>query len=174
MTMRPGVAVLVSEELQRLSAVADLQQVGTLAEERFDRITRLARSVFGVPIAMINIVDEHQTYTKSPQMPGLPAYRPRERLFCDVTIESSDLLVVRDATEDPRFSTLELVTGAEGMRFYAGRPLVVGGGHRVGPLCIIDTKPRHFDDEERALLEQMALLVEEEFLRTSTAGAPFE
>jgi sigma-B regulation protein RsbU (phosphoserine phosphatase) len=163
MTMRPGVAVLVGEELERLRAVADLRQTGTPPEERFDRITRLARSVFGVPIAMINIVGEHQTFTKSPQLPGLPAYRWREASFCDVAIETSDLLVVRDATEDPRFSMREAVTGPEQMRFYAGRPLVSESGHRVGALCIVDTRPRHFDDEERALLEQMARLVEDEF-----------
>ena len=162
MTIKPGVARLVDQELRRLNALSDLEQIGSPPEERFDRITRLARSVFRVPLAEINFLDAVVQFTKSPQVSSGSSYAPRVDSLCDVTIQGAELLVVPDATLDARFADRESVTGPKHVRFYAGAPLTVGGGHRVGSLCLIDTKPRDFTVEEGRLLEQMGLLVERE------------
>ena len=162
MALTPDLAKLVAQELARLTAVSDPDQIGSPPEERFDRITRLARSVFRVPVAEINILDDFRQYTKSPYVPGHPVYTDRTETFCDVTIQGDGILVVPDAEKDPRFSTRGLVTGARRIRFYAGRPLVTADGHRVGTLCVVDTKPRTFSVVEHALLDQLGQLVERE------------
>jgi sigma-B regulation protein RsbU (phosphoserine phosphatase) len=163
--MRPGVSALVMEELKRLGAVSALGQVGTPPEERFDRITTLARSVFGVALARIVLVGRDELFLKSSQPFGASAYLPRQGSLCSLAVEQQEMLVVTDADDDPRVSAEYRVPGIEHLRFYVGRPLRVDNGHVVGVLCLIDSRPRSFGVEERAVLERMALLVEHELVR---------
>ncbi|GAB3604747.1 hypothetical protein GCM10027413_01560 [Conyzicola nivalis] len=153
----------VSEE-GRLETLLGLELMHTPPEERFDRITRLAREVFDVPIAEINLIGETIQFTKSPQLPGANPISPRDQSFCDVTIQSPDNLVVRDATLDDRFAERSTVTGERHIRFYAGRPLTAGNGARVGTICLVDTEPRSFDAEQEHLLDEMAIWVERELI----------
>ncbi len=90
-------------------------------EERFDRITRLARELFDVDYALVNIVDTDEVYTKS--QPEGPRFgrSPREAVFCGETVKQDGLLEVDDATADERFRDIASVTEF-GMRFYAGFP----------------------------------------------------
>jgi GAF domain-containing protein len=63
--------------------------------------------------------------------------------------------VVPDIQRDPRFADNETIK-LWGVRFYAGAPLRVADGLVIGALCILDSEPRTFEDEEIALLETMA------------------
>jgi PAS domain S-box-containing protein len=66
-------------------------------------------------------------------------------------------MVVLDAAADPRFAGNPLVTGDPHIRFYAGAPLVLASGHRIGTLCIIDPAPRaEFTAHEAEVLQLMA------------------
>lgn len=152
----PGAA-----ERLRVGALENLHLMDTPEEERFDRITRMARELFDVPYAAVRLVDEDRVFTKSPQLPGWTVMK-RCDSFSDITVRQPGILVVPDATKDPRFSHRPLVTGESHIRFYAGRPLSVGGGHRVGALCLFDTEPRGFDDAQCGLLEEMGQWVERE------------
>jgi serine phosphatase RsbU (regulator of sigma subunit) len=149
-------------EDERLRQVERLDIVGTPPEERFDRITRLARELFGVPVAEINFIDAEHQFTKSPQAPGATVAIPREESFCNTAIRSPEMLVVDDATRDERFARHRVVTGPRHVRFYAGRPLTVAEGSRVGTLCLVDTEPRTLDESERRLLDEMGSWVERE------------
>ncbi|MEV4688630.1 PP2C family protein-serine/threonine phosphatase [Microbacterium sp. LWH3-1.2] len=149
-------------ESDRLMSLRELQIFGTPPEERFDRITRLAREVFDVPVAEINFIDAERQFTKSPQPPGAEVYTPLDVSFCDVAVRSPGILVVPDAADDDRFSWKESVTGERHVRFYAGRPLSVAGGPLVGTLCLVDTKPRDFGTDQQLLLDQMGTWVERE------------
>ncbi|MDP3768553.1 MAG: SpoIIE family protein phosphatase, partial [Dehalococcoidia bacterium] len=81
----------------------------------------------------------------------------RDIAFCDPTIRQSAVLVVPDATKDPRFRDNPVVTGEPGVRFYAGAPLISSDGYRLGSLCILDFEPREtFTQVERQQLEAMA------------------
>ncbi|MGG7509399.1 PP2C family protein-serine/threonine phosphatase [Plantibacter sp. YIM 135249] len=151
-----------SAERRRVEAVASLELFDTPAEERFDRITRVARELFNVPIAEINLIDDEEQYTKSPQPGGTPSKRPRETSFCDITIQRPGLLVVPDATQDDRFSWRDVVTSDQHIRFYAGRPLSLGDDLRVGTLCIVDTEPHQLDEAGLQLFEEMGQWAERE------------
>ncbi|MFZ4894220.1 PP2C family protein-serine/threonine phosphatase [Plantibacter sp. Mn2098] len=151
-------------EERRVAAVERLQLVDTPAEERFDRITRVARELFNVPIAEINLINDQDQFTKSPQYGGSGAKRHRTESFCDITIQRPGLLVVPDATKDDRFSWRDVVTSDQHIRFYAGRPLSLGEDLRVGTLCIVDTEPHELDEEELRLFEEMGLWAERELL----------
>jgi sigma-B regulation protein RsbU (phosphoserine phosphatase) len=153
--------VSVSESV-RLAALAELDMVGSDPEERFDRVTRIAKELFNVPIAEINFIDRDSQYTKSPQKPGGSTPIPRSDSFCDVVVQQPDILVVEDALDDPRFSGRGTVTGAPHIRFYAGRPLSVAEGVRVGTICLVDTVPRELSAEEADLLGELGQWVERE------------
>ncbi|MGL5305589.1 GGDEF domain-containing protein [Aeromonas jandaei] len=153
--------VVPDNEKQRLDALRRLAVLDSPAEERFDRITRMARNMFDVPIALVSLVDENRQWFKS--CCGLPVLEtPREISFCGHAILGEELFVVEDATQDPRFFDNPLVTGEPHIRFYAGHPLEVGDGLKLGTLCIIDRKPRSLSDKDQALLADLASMVESE------------
>jgi sigma-B regulation protein RsbU (phosphoserine phosphatase) len=149
-------------ERARLEAVDALHLLDTPPEERFDRITRIASEIFNVPVVEINLLDELRQYTHSPQTPGVNPGSDRFQSFCDVTIQSPDILVVPDATVDDRFAQKSGVTGERNIRFYAGRPLSLDGETRVGTLCLVDTQPREMDAVQLRLLDDIGLWVERE------------
>jgi hypothetical protein len=149
-------------EQLRVAAVEKLDLLDTPAEERFDRITRLARELFGVPVAEINLLDETRQFTKSPQQPGTSPVSERAQSFCDIAIQKPDVLVVPDATKDDRFSWRSTVTGERHIRFYAGAPLNLGDDYNLGTLCLVDSSPREFGPDEVRLLEELGSWVERE------------
>jgi len=150
-------------EAQRLVTLRSLNVLDTPREERFDRLTRLTRRMFRVPIAAISLVDENRQWFKSCM--GLVAREtPRAYSFCAHAILQDDPLVVEDALEDERFFDNPLVTGEPRVRFYTGYPIRAGNGCRLGTLAIIDHDARNLTDEERSALKDLGAMVERELL----------
>ena len=146
------------EEPARLAALHRLHLMDTRAEPAFDRITHLAQKIFGVPIALVSLIDADRQWFKS--RCGLEAEgTPREQAFCDYTIRHDSVFVVPDARADRRFSGNLMVTGDPFIRFYAGAPLSVRPGLRIGSLCIIDTRPRDLRPEEMGRLAGLAAMI---------------
>lgn len=151
----------LQNESARLATLRSLNILDTAPEERFDRLTRLARRLFGVPIAVVSLVDENRQWFKS--CVGLDATEtPRDVSFCAHAIAHDDILMIPDARADERFHDNPLVTHEPGIRFYAGCPLTVPNGAKLGTLCLIDVRPRELDDEDRALLHDLARMAEQE------------
>jgi len=158
------------DEERRLASLHAIGILDTPPEERFDRITRLAQRVFGVPIALVSLVDRDRQWFKS--RCGLSETQtPRTMAFCDHAIRQEAMLVVPDACDDPRFSDNPLVTGELGIRFYAGQVIKSPDGHAIGTLCIIDTQPRALLVADMACLRDLAHLVEAEIAQTALAHA---
>jgi phosphoribosyl 1,2-cyclic phosphodiesterase/CheY-like chemotaxis protein len=144
-----------SDEEVRLAAIRALGLWGTPPEERFDRITRLAAAVFNVPISLIALMERDREWFKS--CCGVDIREvPRDDSFCGHAIFERRPLVVGDARLDDRFADNPYVTGAPGVRFYAGYPLILSNGSCVGTLCILDTKPRDIDEAAISRLGDLA------------------
>jgi diguanylate cyclase (GGDEF)-like protein len=147
-------------EKNRLETLRALDVLDALAEERFDRLTRMAKRMFGVPIALVTLVDENRQWFRS--CIGLSlSETSREMSFCGHAILGSEVFIVRDAIEDKRFADNPLVLNDPNIRFYAGCPLTVNG-HRLGTLCIIDKVPREFGHDDINALKDLAAMVERE------------
>ena len=145
-------------ESERLSALRSLKILNTPPEAHFDAICRIAQALFGVPIALIPLVEENDLWFKAKC--GLTSDgAPRDIAFCNYTILSDDVLIVEDTSRDARFRDNPLVTGELGVRFYAGAPLALTSGLRLGTLCIIDTAPRTFSAEQVSQLRDLAEVV---------------
>lgn len=150
-----------SDEAERQKELNDLRILDTPAEKRFDRITRIAADLFGVPIALISLVDADRQWFKSKV--GLDATQtPRNISFCGHAILSDRVLIVEDALTDLRFRDNPLVTGPPYIRFYAGMPLCGIGGRRLGTLCLIDSSPRKFSPEDSRRLADLSSWAETE------------
>ncbi len=163
--IKPPVPV---NERQRLKALRDLKILDTPTEERFDRVTRLARRVFGTSIALVSLVDEGRQWFKS--RVGLDASEtPRDVSFCGHAILDDRVMVVPDARLDERFHDNPLVTCDPNIRFYAGYPLSAPDGSKVGTLCVIDQKPRKMDAEDMHLLRELGRMIEEDLVAVDTA-----
>lgn len=153
-------APLPTNESSRLAVLRLLNVLDTEPEERFDRLTRMARRLFSVPIAQVTLIDTDRQWFKSSA--GAPnGETPRDVSFCAHAILNDEVMCVPDAERDDRFSDNPLVTGQPGIRFYAGCPLKVDN-QNLGTLCVIDDKPREFTEEERELLRDLAQMVEKE------------
>ncbi|WP_375054928.1 EAL domain-containing protein [Zobellella sp. DQSA1] len=156
-------------EAGRLQSLHDIQLLDTPPEERFDRLTRLARRLFDMPIVLVSLVDEKRQWCKSRQ--GLEVEQtPRDISFCTHAIEQNGVYVVGDTLADPAYSGNPLVTGEPGIRFYAGCPLRAPDGNKLGTLCLIDKVPRLFGEKDVALLADLAYLVERELTADRAAG----
>jgi len=163
-------APIPPDEPQRLAALYALKILDTPPEERFDRITRLARHLFNVPITAITFIDTNREWQKSCHSP--PPQIPRAISFCAHAILDRATLIIADALLDERFADNPLVVGEPKIRFYSGHPLTAPDGSRVGTLCLIDHQPRRLSEPELALLTDMAAMVESELnlLSKSTTG----
>ena len=152
---------LPANEKERLKELRSLNVLDTTAEERFDRLTRMAKRVFGVDIALVSLVDENRQWFKSKV--GLDACETgRDISFCGHAILGNEVFVIEDALNDERFHDNPLVTGPPNIRFYAGAPLRYMNGNKLGTLCIIDSEPRTLDDEDMDMLRDLAEMAEGE------------
>jgi signal transduction histidine kinase len=159
-------APLPYNEQERIAALHKLNILDTPPEERFERLVRLAKRLFHVPIVTISLVDTHRQWFKA--YCGLAEREtPREHSFCAYTLLDGAPLIVPDALEDPRFVDNPGVIDEPCIRFYAGYPLKDPKGYILGTLCIIDGVPRQFHSEELELLQDMAQIVEYEIQMTS-------
>ena len=150
-------APLPPNEPGRLAALHSLGLLDTPPDERFDRHTRRACERFGVPVALITLVDRDRQWFKS--RVGIEyTESPRDESFCAHAILGPDVMQVPDTTLDPRFADSPVVTGPLRVRFYAGAPLHFDG-HRVGTLCIADQRPRLLDATDLRALWDLASLV---------------
>jgi two-component system, sensor histidine kinase len=153
-------APVPSDEQARLAELYRFDILDTVAEAPFDRITTLAAAIFDAPYSVITLVDRSRHWFKSAD--GMPRGEiSRQEGFCGHTIMTDNPMIVPDATKDPRFVDDPSVTGDAAIRFYAGAPLVMSSGFRIGTLCIMDDTPRTdgFSEREISILEHLAGLV---------------
>lgn len=155
---------LLPNEADRLRALADYHILDTQPEQAFDDLTALAAQICGCQIALVTLVDGSRQWFKS--RVGLEVTEtPREHSFCAHAIaKPTELLVVPDATNDPRFRHNPYVVGDPNLRFYAGAPLVTPDCTGLGTLCVIDRAPKQLTDPQlkalRILSRQVSYLLE--------------
>lgn len=135
-------APLPPDEQARLDRLRELLILDSEPEALFDTLARQAAELCGTPIALMSLVDaERQWFKANVGLPGVNE-TPRDVAFCAHAILQAELFAVPDARQDSRFAGNPLVTGTPGIRFYAGMPLTMPDGSRVGTLCVIDRVPR--------------------------------
>ena len=143
----------------RLEALRRTGLLDTPPEEAFDRLTRLAARILAAPVSLVTLVDRDRQFFKSGHGLGEPwasrRQTPLSHSFCRYAVVQGEPFVVEDAREDPRVRD-NLGVPELGVVAYAGVPLFTNDGHALGSLCVIDSKPRRWREEELAALEDLA------------------
>lgn len=157
-------AAIPDNELQRLAMIRELEIIDSPSNPVIDRIVEMAREIFEVEFALVNIIDKDQSWFKATAgYEGKSA--SREDSFCSHAIAETKTLVVSDASKDERFIDNPNVVMENGIRFYAGANLTVKENINLGSLCVFDTKPRQFSEQECRWLEVLASCVTDEILK---------
>ncbi|MCJ2062299.1 EAL domain-containing protein [Methylobacterium sp. J-088] len=148
-----------TDEEARLQALAEHEILDAEPDPSLAHIVELAARLLGAPAAFVSFVDRDRQVFHAKIGLSL-CETDRDVAFCARTIAQTDILVVLDASQDPRFRDNPLVTGAPFIRFYAGVPLRTGDGHAIGTLCLAGPKPRRaFTGRDRRILADLARLV---------------
>jgi CheY-like chemotaxis protein len=156
-------AAIPDDEERRIAALRELRILDTEPEERFDRVTRVAAALFGVPMVLISLVDENRQWFKS--CLGLDSKEtPRDAAFCAHVIHSREPIIVPDTFRDQRFADNPLVINEPRIRFYAGYPLILDDGSCIGTLCLLDTRPRDLKSLDLGRLEDLAQIALREII----------
>jgi len=155
--------VLPENEEERLASLHALELLDSPSEQRFDQIVSLTKAVMGVPIAYIALIDSDRQWFKSKVgLCDAVTQTPRDESFCGHAILQDTPLVVADALKDPRFFDNPMVTGEPYVRFYAGHPLQSQSGHNVATLCVVDTSPRAFSEDDMNRFTHLAAMAQRE------------
>lgn len=154
-----------SYESRRLACLRKYAILDTPPEEEFDDLASVAALVCGTPIALVSLIDESRQWFKAKIGVDI-VETPRSVAMCDYAICSPrEVMVVPDASVDPRFSSNPFVTGEAHVRFYAGAPLVTPDGYPLGTLCAIDRRPGSMTNPQ---VQALAVLARQVIARLET------
>ena len=157
----------------RLSEIHTSELFYTPIEERFERITRIARSALRVPVAAISVLKPDKQWFKSISGWSISELST-DMTMCAGTIESKDLTIVPDTSADPHYADHPLVAGKPHFRFYGGYPLLGVDGQIIGTFCVMDVKPRHVTPAEKQLVRDLAALAQLEIATERLSDAQRE
>jgi GAF domain-containing protein len=146
------------KEEGRLKSLHRYNLLDTPPDGTFDKLTKLAASIFNIPIALITLVDTDRIWFKSKY--GLETDQiSRDPGLCASAILSDDVYVVEDARNDPRTLANPLVASSFGLQFYAAAPLHTKDGYNLGTFCILDKQKRYFNTRQQEDLKLFSEIV---------------
>lgn len=159
------VANLHQKEKQRVASLKNTQLLDSAPSQRFDKITNLVSDIFETPIALVSLIDaERQWFLSNCGMDV--SETSRDVAFCAHAIHEDEIMVVEDVGNHDIFKDNPLVTGDPFIQFYAGAVIRDDNQLPLGTLCIIDTKPRKFNNKAQRQLIGFAQLIRQEMLGT--------
>ncbi len=121
----------------------------------FSGLARLAAAACATSLASVAVIGYRDAwFTSTAELPSGTA--PREDPFIHYTGQAEGLFEVPDAAADERFRDSELVTGALGVRSYAGCALRTTAGEALGALAVYDTTARPLSAAQRSSLLLLA------------------
>jgi GAF domain-containing protein len=144
----------------RLQEIADLDLLSPDVDPVLQDLAAEAATRLGLPVSLVSVVlDEalHVAGFHGPEGLWLAETRghPVEWSFCATSVRTRAEFVVEDAETHPEHRSNPLVT-LDGVRCYAGVPMVSSRGHVLGNLCVVGLEQRTFSEEELGVLRDLA------------------
>ena len=164
---------LASTATIKLTKLHALDPFYTPLEERFERLTRLARRALSVPIAAITIVQGDRQWFKS--VTGWEITElPMAKSLCGAVLKEGKPVIVKDALEDLDLMSNPLVLGEPKIRFYAGHPIKDSDGKTIGTFCVMGMKPRTPDSNFGPTLADLGEMAQRELFSVELHNAQSE
>lgn len=147
----------------RLAAIEYLSAVRPEVDEVLQELVDDARSIFKTELCMVNLITAYVQYFRAwsgelPEDLAEARQNPREHSMCRYVVEAEKPLVVPDFLATEEFNDQYFCMNY-GVRFYAGAPLTTSDGHVLGSLCLVNTRPVKFGEEQMTLLGAFARAV---------------
>lgn len=159
--MRPQIDAMLRDP-SRLAALTDLALLDSDVEPAFDRLTRLATKLLGVPTALVSLVDQDRQFFKSciglPEPWATQRQTPLSHSFCQYAVVMGEPFVVEDARVHPLVQD-NLAIRDLNVVAYAGIPLVTSTGFVIGTFCAIDSSPRTWSKDDLETLRDLTSMV---------------
>jgi len=144
----------------RLEEIAELGLLNGDADPILEDVAQRAAAALALPVSLVSVVlDEALHVAAAHGITGLwlddTRGHPVEWSFCATSVRTRDAFVVEDAAADAVHATNPLVT-QDGVRCYAGVPLISRRGFVLGNLCVVGMEARTFGEAEMELLRDLA------------------
>lgn len=152
-------SLIPTNEPERLLALAPYLVLGSAPDALFDEVVRLTAKLFGVPIALVSLVEEGSVWFKANFGLAGAGRVARNESICSVAILQERTTVYENLVAEPCQLTDASMAHALNMQFYAGHPLRNAEGHNLGALCLIDHQPRKLTALEQQRLQELAAIV---------------
>lgn len=156
------------EDEARLREIVELDLLSSEVDDILQATAEEAADRLGLPQALVTVVlDQAQFFAALHGIDGWLAEArgtPVEWSFCAIAVATGEPFVVEDATTHPLTRDNPMVE-YEGVRCYAGIPLVSSRGYPLGTLCVIGKVQHTFSDADletlRGLAEKAVRRIEE-------------
>ena len=136
----------------KFSKTSELQDIADLASQLCQK-----------QVSFITLLDENTCWCRVKSGIDLESM-PAETSFCRLGIEQDSLLIIPDLTKNQRFCNHTIVISEPYLRFYAGAPLILSNGLKIGTLCLFDALPGNLTEVQKKTLlvlsRQVAFLME--------------
>ena len=147
-------------EMERLEEIAELGLLQDDVDPILQEIATRAAGAVGLPVSLVSVVlDEALHVASSHGIDGLwlgeTRGHPVEWSFCATSVRTREPFVVESATTHDYHRTNPLVT-EDGVRCYAGVPLISSRGFVLGNLCVVGLEARSFTEQEIDSLRALA------------------
>lgn len=151
-----GISIIPSNETARIATLKSYHILDSQEDLFFDNLAQIMARCFSVPIALVSLVDEERVFFKANA--GMPDVNNVSRgvSLCSLAILEPQPLVFENALLEPCLLANPMVAGEFGLRFYAGAPITTPDGYNIGTVCIVDKKPRAFEQMDKVLLSRFA------------------
>ena len=151
-----------AQDPQRLAVLKQFNLLDTSVEDAFDRLTRLASKITGSPISLVTLIDADRQFFKSafglPEPVASSRETPLSYSFCKHVVASGEALIVEDAREHDGLKD-NLAVSEFGIVGYLGSPLTTTTGVELGSFCVLDVKPRQWNERDLDIIRELALSV---------------
>jgi PAS domain S-box-containing protein len=142
-------------EQLRLQAVKQFEQLSLKSDHDLQYTVALAAELCQTSIAFVSIIDDQTEWIKVSRGTEIEEL-PLAYSFCQYTMKSNRLFIVKDTLKDARFRHYPNVTSGPKIRFYASFPLITMEGFRIGTLCVVDTKAHSLSNKQKSTLKLLS------------------
>lgn len=146
--------------IERLQEIAELDLLSGDIDPILQSVAEQSATHLGLPVSLVSVVlDEALHVAGAHGITGLwldeTKGHPVEWSFCATSVHTRAPYVVENAAVDATHATNPLVTN-DGVRCYAGVPLISSRGFVLGNLCVVGMEPREFTRAELDFLTSLA------------------
>lgn len=149
----------LGNEAQYLQRIGALLVLNNSPEVLFAEATKLASKMCKTPIALISLIDHKRQWFKANIGLDDTTNVDRDIAFFSHAILQKDVVEIPNAQLDPRFKNNPLVTQKPNVCFYAGAPIIMPSGKKVGTLSVIDQHANRLEPVQKMMLAGLAQIV---------------